>query len=121
MQTTFESDRTVVVRHVHDAGGAHRPDRQHTHSCTAQRMHTRVGSAPENFLARSLAPRQSQRIKGPGEDIPALRRSKVRGRQMVFSLLEAARIEEEDMVRTKEDHGRETAVYFRLCLVVCMI
>lgn len=70
-----------------------------------RRMHTRVGSTSENVLARSLAPRQPQQIKGSTEDVPALRRSKVRGRQMVFSLLEAARIEEEDMVRTEEDHG----------------
>lgn len=34
-----------------------------------------------------------------GEDVPALRRSKVRGREMVFALLKAARAEEEGMVR----------------------
>lgn len=73
-------------------------------------MNTRVGSAPENFLARSSASQQPQRVKGSTEEVPALRRSKVRGRQMVFSLLEATRIEEEAMVRTKDDYRRETTL-----------
>ncbi|CAN0032495.1 unnamed protein product, partial [Ectocarpus fasciculatus] len=59
----------------------------------------RAGSASETPTARKTAPPPLQRVEARrGEDVPAaLRRSKVRGRQMVFSLLEAARIEEEDM------------------------
>ncbi|CAM9910370.1 unnamed protein product, partial [Scytosiphon promiscuus] len=56
----------------------------------------RAGSASENAMGRTLWP---FRLKPSGEgDIPALRRGKVRGREMVFALLEAARVEEEDMV-----------------------
>lgn len=33
------------------------------------------------------------------KDVPALRQSKIRGREMVFSLLVTAKAEEEDMVR----------------------
>lgn len=42
------------------------------------------------------------------DDIPALRRSKIRGRDMVFSLLEAARVEEEELVRIHGQYARDT-------------
>ncbi|CAM9470054.1 unnamed protein product [Hapterophycus canaliculatus] len=53
----------------------------------------RAGSASGSVPARPPCP-----VKALGdEDVPALRRSKVRGREMVFALLQAARAEEEDM------------------------
>ncbi|CAB1119661.1 unnamed protein product [Ectocarpus sp. CCAP 1310/34] len=60
----------------------------------------RAGSASETPTARKTAPPPLQRVETRrGEDVPAaLWRSKVRRRQMVFSLLEAARIEEENML-----------------------
>lgn len=69
----------------------------------------RAGSAAENFTARqqitcchheerhqqSWKPRESP----CKEEVPALRQSKIRGRYMIFSLLAAARDEEENMVK----------------------
>lgn len=79
----------------------------------------RHGSVTENAAATQAPQHEAKSWYGEGrrsrvqkagdrvsDDIPALRRSKIRGRDMVFSLLEAARVEEEEMVSNYGEYGR---------------
>lgn len=94
----------------------HPAPHNHTHPHT----HTpaRSGSASESPAVRTVWP---CRAKPPGEeDVPALRRSKVRGREMVFALLEAARVEEENMVSDGADGVYERREYFAETLDVLL-